>query len=47
MLLNMLDVCGLVYTIDINGNFRERYKHGGKQTDPLQFCFRSNKTRTN
>ena len=47
MLLNTLDVCGLVYTIDINGNFRERYTHGGKQTDHLQFCFRSNKTQTN
>ena len=37
---------GLVHTIDINGNFRKRYKHGDKQTDNLQFCFRSNQTQT-
>ena len=34
----MLDVCGLVYTIDMNGNFRKRDKPGGMQTDNLQFC---------
>ena len=45
MLPDTLDVCGLVYTIDINGNFRD--KPGGKQTDNLQFRFRSNKTQTN